>query len=250
MLRYRFRCEYFGDAFHGWQVQHGSAAVFTVQSELEHAMAIALRKPVKLTGAGRTDSGVHSRGQCANFDWDGEPLDCELLERSINGIAHKSVRVREVCLAPEGFHARYSALSRYYQYTIYIRPVALAREYGWQCGKFKLDPELMRQEALSFLGAHDFNDFSIPRNDGKSTECILTEFSVELRGHVLIWHIRGNRFLHRQVRSMVGLLIDVGRGKLPLGSVQAVFEGRFVGERMWAPPEGLCLEGVDYPDGY
>jgi len=247
MIRYRFRCEYFGASFHGWQVQHGTAAIHTVQLELEKAFAVALRTPVKLTGAGRTDSGVHSRGQCAHFDWLGEPLDCAIVERAINGIAEHGVRIYKLEIAPEGFHARYAAIERYYQYTIYSRQVALGREYGWQCGKLKLEPELMAQEALSFLGTHDFNAFSIPRNDGKSTECILTEFRLEQRGHILTFHIRGNRFLHRQVRSMIGLLVDVGRSKLPRGSVNAIFAGTFKGERMWAPPEGLCLENVVYP---
>jgi len=249
-MRYRFRCEYFGASFHGWQVQNGSGAVYTVQSELEHAFFVALKTPVKLTGAGRTDSGVHARGQCAHFDWEGEPIDCGLLERSINGIAHRGVRIRNLELAPEGFHARFSATARYYQFTIYRRPVALKREYGWHCGKMPMEPQLMVQESQSFLGHHDFDAFSIPRNDGKPTDCILTEFRLEERGDEMVWHIRGNRFLHRQVRSMMGLLVDVGRGKSPLGSVNAVFAGTFHGQRLWAPPEGLCLEDVEYPDGY
>ncbi len=76
----------------------------------------------------------------------------------------------------------------------------------WECGRVNLNVEVMEREALSFLGTHDFNDFSIPRHDGKSTECTLTEFRLEQRGHVLVWHIKGNRFLHRQVRSMMGML--------------------------------------------
>jgi tRNA pseudouridine38-40 synthase len=185
-----------------------------------------------------------------HFDWDGEVLDCSVIERSINGIAQRAVRIRNLEKAPEGFHARYSATSRYYQYTLQTRPVALAREYGWQCGKFLLNPEFMQREANLFLGEHDFDPFSIPRNDGKSTICNLTEFRLEQRDHLWIWHIRGNRFLHRQVRSMVGLLTDVGRSYHPLGTVTSIFERTFHGERTWAPPEGLCLEGVTYPDEY
>ena len=247
-MRYRFRCEYRGDAFHGWQVQHGLATVYTVQAELQHAFLVALGAEVNLVGSGRTDTGVHSRGQAVHFDWEGEPLDCVRLEKSINGIAHRAVRIRNLGLAPDGFHARYAATSRYYVYTIYTRHVALACEYGWQCGKLNPAPEPMERESRLFLGEHDFNDFSIPRNDGKSTLCILTEFHLEQHGHIQTWHIRGNRFLHRQVRSMVGLLVDVGRGKLPEGSVTKVFDGTFKGERMWAPPEGLCLEDVEYPE--
>lgn len=250
MQRYRFHVEYFGAAFHGWQVQNGSASAYTVQAELEHAFQIALKVPVSLACAGRTDAGVHARGQCAHFDWPGEPLDGPLLERSINGIAHRAVCIRDLEPCSPDFHARHSAQSRYYQYTVYLRPVSLAKEYGWQCGKLRLDSERMAREAQSFLGIHDFDPFSIPRNDGKPTLCNLTEFRLELKDHVQIWHIRGNRFLHRQVRSMLGLLVDVGRSRHEEGSVSAIFAGTFKGQRMWAPPDGLCLEGVEYPDGY
>ncbi|HSQ41421.1 MAG TPA: tRNA pseudouridine(38-40) synthase TruA [Fibrobacteraceae bacterium] len=247
MIRYRFLCEYLGSAFHGWQVQHGSASAYTVQAELEHAFFIVLKTKVSLICAGRTDAGVHARGQCVHFDWDGVPLDCLQLERSINGIAHRAVCIRNLEVAPSNFHARYGAISRYYRYTIYTRPVALAREYGWQCGKLHLDVNAMEREARYFLGTHDFIAFCIPRNDGKSTLCTLTEFRLEREEHVLLWHIKGNRFLHRQVRSMVGILVDVGRGKHPEASVESILAGKFHGQRMWAPPEGLCLEKVEYP---
>lgn len=247
-MRFRFRCEYLGSAFEGWQEQNqaGATRAITVQSELEKALTVALRAPVKIVGAGRTDTGVHARGQCAHFDWDGAAFDPGTLERSVNGLTNRIVRIRDLEPCADTFHARYDALCRYYQYTLYTRPVALAREYGWECGRVNLNVEVMEQEALSFLGTHDFNDFSIPRHDGKSTECILTEFRLERRGHVLVWHIKGNRFLHRQVRSMMGMLFDVGKGRHAPGSVNAIFNKTFKGERTWAPPQGLVLENVEY----
>ncbi len=250
MPRFRFRCEYLGSAFEGWQEQNqgGTTRAVTVQSELENALAVALRAPVKITGAGRTDSGVHARGQCVHFDWTGNPFDTRTLERSVNGLTRRTVRIRDLEPCSDSFHARYDALCRYYQYTQYLRPVALGREYGWECGRMALDPDLMAREATRFLGTHDFDDFSIPRHDGKSTECTLSEFRMERRGHELIWHIKGNRFLHRQVRSMVGMLFDVGRGRHPEGSTDAVFAKTFKGERTWAPPQGLVLENVEYAD--
>lgn len=250
MPRFRFHVEYDGAAFHGWQIQNGSAKAYTVQAELEHAFRVSLREEVKLTCAGRTDTGVHARGQCVHFDWDGPEFDCGILERSINGIANRAVCIHDLQPAPPDFHARHRAISRYYVFTLYTRQVSLAQEYGWQCGKMKLDPDAMEREAQRFLGTHDFDPFSIPRNDGKTTLCHLTEFRLERKGHIQYWHIKGNRFLHRQVRSMMGLLVDVGRGKHPEGTVDAIFAGTFEGQRMWAPPEGLCLEGVEYPDGY
>ena len=146
-------------------------------------------------------------------------------------------------------HPEDDAVLRYYQYTLYTRPVALMREYGWECGSLHLDLELMEQEAQSFLGEHDFIDFCIPRNDGKSTLCTLTEFRLErVNDWTVVFHIKGNRFLHRQVRAMVGTLFDIGRGRYPAGTIQSIFEKKFKGERTWAPPQGLVLQNVEYRD--
>lgn len=249
-MRFRFRCEYLGSAYEGFQEQNqgGQIRAVTVQSELERALTTALRAPVKIMGAGRTDTGVHARGQCVHFDWEGGPFDPRVLERNVNGLTHRTIRIRDMEPCADNFHSRHDARARYYQYTMFLRPVAIGREYGWECGRVDLNFDLMEQEARSFVGTHDFNDFSIPRNDGKSTECTLTEFWLERRGHVLVWHIKGNRFLHRQVRSMVGMLFDVGKGRHAPGSVAAIFQKTFKGERTWAPPQGLVLENVEYSD--
>lgn len=247
-MRYRFRCEYLGSAFFGWQEQNeaGQTKFVTVQSALQNAFQIALRSPIKLVGSGRTDTGVHARGQCVHFDYDGE-LDIERTIRSINGLTERKVRIRDLEPCADNFHARHDATSRYYQYTIFTRPVALMREYGWECGSLKLDVDLMEREAKSFLGEHDFIRFCIPRNDGKSTLCTLTEFRLEhVNDYTVRFHIRGNRFLHRQVRAMVGTLFDIGRGRYPEGSVNEIFAEKFKGERTWAPPQGLVLEDVIY----
>lgn len=248
-MRYRFRCEYLGSAFFGWQVQNeaGKTKFITVEAALEGAFKTALRSEVKITGSGRTDTGVHARGQCAHFDWEGAPLDCERLTRSINGLTARLIRIRDLEPCEASFHARHSAKLRYYQYTLFTRPVALFRAFGWECGSLKLDLEKMAREARSFLGEHDFARFCIPRHDGKSTLCTLTEFNLATpTDYSAVFHIKGNRFLHRQVRAMVGTLFDVGRGHYPEGTVDSIFAGTFHGERTWAPPHGLVLEDVLY----
>lgn len=250
-MRYRFRCEYLGSAFFGWQEQNeaGRTKFVTVQSSLEAAFATALRAPVRLVGSGRTDTGVHARGQCVHFDWVGEPFDCGKVTSSVNGLTHRVVRIRGLEPCAPDFHARHDAVSRYYQYTFFTRPVALMREYGWECGTRNLNLDAMEREALNFIGEHDFIRFCIPRNDGKTTVCNLTEFRLErVNAYTCIWHIRGNRFLHRQVRAMVGTLYDIGTGRYPEGSVAAIFADTFKGERTWAPPQGLVLEDVIYKD--
>lgn len=249
-MRYRFRCEYLGSAFYGWQVQNeaGKTKFVTVQSALEEAFSIALRTPIHITGSGRTDTGVHARGQCVHFDYDGE-LDLAKTVSSINGLTKRLVRIRDLEPCRPDFNARFDAVLRYYQYTIFTRPVALMREYGWECGSVNLDLCAMEREARSFLGEHDFIDFCIPRNDGKSTLCTLSEFRLErINEWTCMFHIKGNRFLHRQVRAMVGTLFDIGRGRYPEGSVTQIFEKKFKGERTWAPPQGLVLHNVEYAD--
>lgn len=249
-MRYRFRCEYLGSAFYGWQEQNesGRTKFVTVQSALQEAFSIALRQPIKLVGSGRTDTGVHARGQCVHFDYEGKEFDLEKLTRSINGLTKRLIRIRDLEICPDSFHARFDAISRYYQYTIFTRPVALLRDFGWECGSLNLNTEIMAQEALDFLGVHDFIRFCIPRNDGKSTMCNLTEFRLEqVNDYTIRFHIQGNRFLHRQVRAMVGTLFDIGRGRYSRGTVNNIFNDNFSGERTWAPPHGLVLENVFYP---
>lgn len=248
-MRFRFRCEYLGNAFFGWQIQNenGVQKFPSVQGVLENAFTVVLRAPIKLIGSGRTDTGVHARGQCVHFDWDGADFDIEKTIRSVNGLTRRLIRIRDLEQTTSDFHARHSALSRYYQYTLFTRPVALYRDFGWECGSLEINWKLMEKEAESFLGEHDFIRFCIPRNDGKSTHCILTEFRMEHRNdYTVVWHIRGNRFLHRQVRAMVGTLFDIGRGRYPEGTISAIFENCFHGERTWAPPQGLILEDVIY----
>lgn len=242
-MRYKFVCEYNGLAFSGWQEQlkKGIIREKTVQSELERAFSIALRQKIVIIGAGRTDAGVHARGQVAHFDLEQEAVNCRILENSVNALSDKNVCIRNLEPCPGDFHARFSAKERYYRYTLCTEPIVLGREQVWECG-YRLNAEIMAREAQSFLGPHDFKAFCIPRKDNKSTVCTVTEFRLEK----LCWHIRGNRFLHRQVRAMVGLLFDIGRGRYEPGAVDKIFSGEFKGERTWAPPQGLVLEGVGY----
>jgi len=242
-MRYKFVCEYNGSAFCGWQEQlkNGVICEKTVQSELERAFSIALRQKIRIVGAGRTDAGVHAKGQVAHFDLGQEDINCRILENSVNALSDRNVCIRNLEPCPSDFHARYNAKERYYRYTLCTEPIVLGREQVWECG-CKPNAEIMAKEAQSFLGRHDFKAFSIPRNDGKSTICTITEFRLEK----LRWHIRGDRFLHRQVRAMVGLLFDVGRGRYEPGVVDKVFNGEFKGERTWAPPQGLMLFSIFY----
>ena len=249
MPRYRFTVEYFGTPFAGWQLQDGPS---TVQGELERALATALRLPPesapRVHGAGRTDAGVHATGQVAHFDLD-DAADPRRLQHSLNALAGPHIRVRGLEACDAAFHARFDATARRYLYRIALRPVALLAPVSWH-PVWPFDPSLFAAELRSARGRRDFLNFSVPRDDGKSTVCDLRRADVEREGAFLHVRIEADRFLHKMVRSLIGAAFDVARGAHAPGLTEDILAGRFTGERFWAPPHGLSLEGVDYPDGY
>ena len=250
MTRFRFAIEYFGEPFAGWQIQDNAVSV---QGELEKALETVLRpaagNPIRVTGAGRTDAGVHATAQVAHFDLEdeGAAINPGRLQKSLNALCGPHIRVRGLEECPADFHARFSALSRQYVYRIATRPVALLDPISWN-PPWPFDPELFTAELKSALGKHDFLSFSIPRNDGKSTLCDLNRVETKRVGPILEVRIRADRFLHKMVRSLIGASFDVARGAQPPGLIRAILEDRFDGERFWAPPRGLCLEKVRYPE--
>lgn len=241
MVRYRFWVEYLGTHFAGWQIQAGPA---TVQGELEKALAICLRQPITIVGAGRTDAGVHGRGQVAHFDCE-QILELRKVERSINALTPESIFIRGLENCPHDFHARYSALARRYHYRIALRPTSLMGHLAWYSG-YTLEVELLKTELANVIGTHDFIHFSVPREDGKSTLCEVVKAEVNQEDEILIITLEANRFLHKMVRSIVGASFDVARGAWEPGLVKQILEGKFQGERTWAPAHGLCLEKIKY----
>lgn len=246
MGRYRFAVEYLGTAYAGWQFQPGQK---TVQEALETALKTCLRADITVLGSGRTDAGVHARAQVAHFDCDAV-LDARRVEHSVNALTPDDIVVRRMEACREDFHARFDATSRIYHYRIARRPTALMGHLSWYPG-FAVDADRMRDELRGLEGTHDFVNFSVPREDGKSTDCTLLRTDVIVETEVLIVVVEANRFLHKMVRSMVGAAFDVGRGKEPAGLARRILDGSFGGpgeERTWAPAQGLCLVKVAYPD--
>jgi tRNA pseudouridine38-40 synthase len=246
MTRFRCAVEYFGEPFAGWQIQENAVSV---QGALEKALETVLRPspgspPVRVTGAGRTDAGVHATGQVAHFDSDAD-LDPRRLQNSLNALCGPHIRVRGLEACAPDFHARFSAVSRQYVYRIALRPVALLDAISWN-PPWPFNSELFTAELKTALGKHDFLSFSVPRDDGKSTLCDVNLVQTTRAGAFLEARIRADRFLHKMVRSLIGASFDVARGAHEPGLIRAVLEGRFDGERFWAPPRGLCLEKVGY----
>jgi tRNA pseudouridine38-40 synthase len=218
-----------------------------VQDALEPALASIAGSRVKMTGAGRTDRGVHARLQVAHFNTEAKRPPSAWV-RGVNALLPDSVAVLWSQEVPDDFHARYSAHARSYRYELLNRPVrpGLAAHYvGWF--HLPLDVERMRAAAALFVGEHDFSAFRSSECQAKSPVRTIHQFEISKRGETIDFVVRANAFLHHMVRNMVGTLVYVGKGKHPPQWVQQLLQAK--DRRKSAPtfgPQGLYLERIEY----
>lgn len=248
IFRYKLLLEYDGAGFIGWQRQ---AAGVSVQSALEEA-ALKFSGAEAATGAaGRTDTGVHALGMVAHVDLV-RAYDPDTVRKALNFyMKPHPVAVLEASLAPEGFHARFSALERRYLYRIFNHPSppVLDRHRVWWVSN-PLDETAMTQGAAHLIGHHDFSTFRAGDCQAKSPFKTLDDLSVERSGHEIHVRARSRSFLHRQVRNMVGTLKMVGEGRWRPDDVKKSLEARArAAGGPTAPPQGLYFAGVSYEDG-
>lgn len=257
-MRVRLDVAYDGTDFHGWATQPG---LRTVQGALEEALGQALRTPgIAVTCAGRTDTGVHARGQVVHLDVDREVVvtaagrtaapPLEALARRLNGILPADVRVRAAQEAADGFDARFAATWRRYAYRVADRPdlvdpLRRAEVLAWPRA---LDLEAMNAAAAGLVGEHDFAAFCKKR-EGATTIRTLTELEWRRTDEgVALAHVRADAFCHHMVRSLVGCLLTVGEGRRTPDWPAAVLARRERDPRVAvAPAHGLTLEEVGYP---
>ena len=246
MTNVRLVLEYDGAGFHGWQRQKG---LRTVQGELEEKLSLILREKVRVVGAGRTDAGCHASHQVASFTSDGTiPLD--KIRRGVNGLMRGEVVVREISEVPPGFHARFSALSRTYEYLIATRQTALWRNRVWTVTR-SLDIERMNEACVAIVAAHDFSAFSRSGDRAdKNPVCYVQRAQWRPWELGLAFEIEADRFTHGMVRAIVGSLVRVGTREWPPGRVKKILDGRDrAAAGAAAPAHGLCLVSVSYGPG-
>jgi len=258
-VRVRIDLGYDGGGFHGWARQPG---LRTVQGELERALDTVLRVGgSSLTVAGRTDTGVHARGQVAHLDVDDAVVDAargravhstgDVLLRRLNGVLDADVRVRRVGAAPTGFDARFSAVWRRYAYRIADRPEAVdpLRRSHVLVAPQPLDEAAMAGASEALLGEHDFAAFCRKR-PGATTIRTLLELGWERQPDgLLVGTVRADAFCHNMVRALVGCLVAVGEGRRDAAWAAGVLAGRQRDPAVSVvQPHGLTLEEVGYPD--
>jgi len=251
--RRALRLAYDGTRFAGWQVQPGLP---TVQGEVESALERLCGAPVRITGAGRTDAGVHALGQVAHFD-DPRGVPVDRLARALNTLLPDDVRVLAAAAVPTDFHARHEARCKTYAYQIHVpggrgQPPGRAqlpchRRLAWHAVPGALDLAAMRRAAACLTGTHDFTALSRRMDDGRTTVRTLHAVRVLRAPHGVRIVATGDGFLYGMMRLMAGLLVDVGSGRRAPADVPALLEAR---DRTRAPPslppQALCLLHVRY----
>ncbi|MEA2503036.1 MAG: tRNA pseudouridine38-40 synthase [Actinomycetota bacterium] len=251
MPTYRLHVAYDGAPYHGFARQQ---ELTTVQGTIEDALAKVLRSPVVTTGAGRTDAGVHALGQVVSFTIGATVEDQPALQRRLNALCGPTIAVLELAEAPAGFDARFSAASRTYEYAIFTRQVhdPFSRHVAWHHAPaglgHGLDAEAMHEAAQALLGTHDFSSFGrVP--EGATAVRNLLAISVQRTEDLVVIRVSANAFIQQMVRSIVGTLVKVGEGEHPPGWVAEVLEARDrAAAGPVAPPHGLFLVEVDYPE--
>jgi tRNA pseudouridine38-40 synthase len=242
----RLLLAYDGTGFRGWAAQR-DPSIRTVEGELSAALERIGNEPVNLSVAGRTDAGVHARGQVTSFATT-TSLEPERIRDAVNALLGPELVVRRASDAPDGFDARFSATAREYRYLIATGDVAdpFTARYVWH-RPGPLHGPSMRRAAATLLGEHDFASFCRNPGRGRSTVRDLHRVAVRRDGDLVTITFRANAFLHQMVRSVVGTLVMVGTGRLEPDAVEAILAARDRSAApQIAPPNGLTLERVFY----
>ena len=243
MRNVRIDIEYDGTGFSGWQRQ--AAGVETIQGAIESVLGRILQEEIGIEGAGRTDRGVHARGQVASFATMSE-MPLPRLMHSANSLLPDTVRLSGIGIVPPEFHARFSAVSREYRYFLIETPSAIDGRFAG-CSRGVVDLEVMNRLAAMLSGTHDFSSFSKEDPQEKGCLCKVTEAAWSREGRFLVFRITANRFLRSMVRFLVAGMVHAGTGRFSVAQFASMLEGGVRPLRLVpADPAGLFLWKVGY----
>ena len=251
MHNIKLTIEYDGTNFNGWQIQKQNNR--TVQGEIERALKLIFKKRIKLTGSGRTDSGVHAFGQVANFKTDSRLTEIEI-QKALNANLPEDITILKSEDVPLTFHAQYSAKRKTYCYCILNRPFRCAQQRNYYLHvPYKINLQRMREEAKALVGRKDFRAFmatdAAQRNTIKEKNTVRTVYHLEIRKkeNFLYIEIEANGFLYKMVRNIVGTLLEISTKNLPKGSMRKILQTKTRNSAgHTAPARGLCLIDVTY----
>lgn len=241
---YRITLAYDGTNYFGWQFQPGHA---TIQGALNVAVDKLEGAPVTLHAAGRTDAGVHAEGQVVSFRLAKE-RDGWRVRNALNGNLPQDIRVMEASPAADDFHARIHAKAKTYRYRIFTGEVMnpLYERYAWH-HPYRLSAERLIKDSLELIGTHDFTAFTTTECETRTRVRTVTDIRLEREGELFTLYFHGEGFLRYQVRTMVGALVGINRGRLQTGSMAELIEKRDRGlSGASAPARGLTLMKVEY----
>ena len=241
-MRYFIEFAYNGKNYHGWQYQPNS---ITVQEVLNKALSTLLKKEIDVTGAGRTDTGVHAAQMYAHFDYE-EAINSDYLTQKLNSFLPKDIVVYRLIAVHEDAHARFDATSRTYEYHIHTFKDAFINEGSW-FHFHPLDVSKMNEAATILFEYKDFKCFSKTHTDVRTYNCVIKEAYWEQKGNKLIFTVSADRFLRNMVRAIVGTLVNVGLGRITLQDFRDIIESRDRKKAGFSvPAHGLYLTKVTY----
>ncbi len=242
-MRYFIELQYDGSAYYGWQRQPEQP---TVQGTIEEALSKLLRQPTEIVGAGRTDTGVNASFYIAHFDT-AEEIDCDHIAYKLNAMLPHDIAIKRIYKVADDLHARFDAVEREYTYLLSPVKSPFRRHSAWIC-YYQLDIEKMNEAANILLETEDFTTFAKLNSNNKTNICHVShaEWVVENDG-TLRFTIRADRFLRNMVRSIVGTLVDVGRGRYSVEEFRNIVDSRDLSRASGgAQPQGLFLSNVKY----
>lgn len=245
MNNYKITVEYDGCGFYGWQRQKKFGN--TVQECIEENLSKLLKNSISVTGAGRTDAGVHAYNQTANFRTDTLITDCDKFLYSLNSMLPSAITVKSIKKAKDDFHARYSAKKREYIYRITTREISIGRNYFFKLN-YKLDFKVIDEFIKILIGYNSFKSLCKNTEDKHGFCCNLMKLDYRINKSkcTIIFRILSDRYLHSMVRAIIGVLIDLGRGKLELNeTINKFIKGEKI-KTTYLPANALFLNKIYY----